>query len=86
MEYGPHRPLGLDAVFAESVYRGLIPMSAILDVDSIETLADEWHGPIHQALIPAALLLALYANDSQLVADWFEFTRDNDGDITSSPR
>ena len=65
---------------------GNVPVSVVASVEDIETLADEWHGPIHQALIPAALILALYANDSQLVADWFEFTRDNDGDITSSPR
>ena len=82
MPYGPH----IDGLFAQSAYRGLIPMSAILDVDSIETLADDWQGPTHQALIPAALLLALYQHDPQLIADWFEFTRDNDGDITSSPR
>ena len=77
MEYGPHRPLGLAAVFAESVYRGLIPMSAILNVDDIETMADEWHGPTHQALIPAALLLALYQHDPQLIADWFEVDKVN---------
>ena len=53
----------------------LNPMSIIVGVEDIETLADEWHGPTHQALIPAALLLALYANDSQLVADWFDWTR-----------
>ena len=79
---GPPKP-GMNKLLAE---HGVIPMSCITSVEDIETLADEWEGPIHQALIPAALLLALYANDSQLVADWFEFTRDNDGDITSSPR
>ena len=79
---GPPKP-GINKLLAE---HGVIPMSAITSVEDIETLADEWHGPIHQALIPAALLLALYANDPQLVAVWFEFTRGNDGDITSSPR
>ena len=79
---GPPKP-GINKLLSEL---GVIPMSAITSVEDVETLADEWEGPIHQALIPAALLLALYANDPQLVADWFEFTRDNDGDITSSPR
>ena len=79
---GPPKP-GIHELVNE---HGLVPMSVVASGEDIETLADEWHGPIHQALIPAALLLALYANDSQLVADWFEFTRDNDGDITSSPR
>ena len=79
---GPPKP-GIHELVNE---HGLIPMSAIASVEDIETLADEWHGPTHQALVPAALLLALYANDSQLVADWFEFTRIDDGDISSSPR
>jgi len=79
---GPPKP-GIHELLSEL---GVIPMSVVAHVEDIETMADEWEGPIHQALIPAALLLALYANDPQLVADWFEFTRDNDGDITSSPR
>jgi len=76
-EFGPHRPLGIDAVFAESVFRGLIPMSVILDVDNIETLADEWQHPTHQALIPATLLLDLYHHNPHLIADWFEFDKVN---------
>ena len=83
---GPPKP-GIHELVTEYVNEyGLIPMSVVASVEDIETMADEWEGPIHRALIPAALLLALYANDPQLVADWFEFTRDNDGDITSSPR
>ena len=72
---GPPKP-GIHELVNE---HGLIPMSAILNVDNIETLADEWEGPIHQALIPAALLLALYSDDPEIFADWFEFTRIADG-------
>jgi len=68
---GPPKP-GINKLLTE---HGVIPMSAIAHVEDIETLADEWEGPTHRALIPAALLLALYQNDPQLIADWFEFTR-----------
>ncbi len=75
---GPPNP-GIHELVNE---HGVIPMSVIDSVDDIETMADEWHGPIHQALIPAALLLALYQHDPQLIADWFEFTRQESNDAS----